>query len=178
MLGERLCLAADGTLLRATPGGAPTAGRYAGPFACTEAGCEQREPPLPSDGEWECRDELGAIVCRGGEPPAGVLEGPRDPGFECARRAAGDEVCVALDPPRPPGGRHRCVLEHEHGELRRCTPDPDAPTLLAPCDDAAACAPPLRCAARRCVPPERSEIACWLDADCAEGACVLGRCAR
>lgn len=174
--GERLCLSSDGSPLRVSPGTGPAAGRYAGPFVCGEAGCEQREPPLPSDGEWECRDELGAIVCRGRGPAAGVVEGPRDPGFECARPSGpGEEICVALDPVSPPGGPHRCVIEHEHGEVRRCVPIDAREGLLAPCGDG--CPAPLVCSVGVCVPPPRDEHGCWLDADCAS-RCVLGRCAR
>lgn len=163
----------------------PRAGRWAGPFVCTEGGCEQHDPPLPSDGEWECRDELGALVCLGGVPAAGVVEGPRDPAFACATLAhpsgGRDQVCVALTSALPNGDLRgwRCVMAHEHGERRRCVLDEAAPPLLSDCATRP-CEVPLVCAdvggGRRCVPPERTERACWIDADCEAGVCVLGRC--
>ena len=163
----------------------PRAGRWAGPFACSEGGCEQHDPPLPSDGEWECRDELGALVCLGGVPAAGVVEGPRDPAFDCATlaepRGGRNEVCVALTSALPDGDLRgwRCVMAHEHGERRRCVPDEAGPPLLSDCIRRP-CEVPLVCAevpeGRRCVPPARTERACWIDGDCDAGVCVLGRC--
>lgn len=176
VLGERLCRDGSGAVIAISAAeDVITAGRFAGPFTCTEVGCDQHDPPLPGDGEWECKDELGALVCRGGERAAGIVEGPRDPGFACAAREDGPEICVALSPSGPEGMRgHRCTLAHEHGERRRCVRDASGPSLLAACG---VCEAPLTCALGRCVPPLRSEQPCWLDADC-EGTCVLGRCTR
>lgn len=149
---------------------------------CTDAGCEQREPPLPSDGEWECRDEHGALVCRGGGAAAGIVEGPRDVGFECARLPDDREVCVALDVPLPEGARagFSCSITHEHGPIRRCVRDPAAPALARDCRDEP-CPAPLVCVdlgpEARCLPPPRSVTACWIDGDCGAGRCALGRCA-
>src|SRR6266567_425961 len=105
-------------------GGAPCVGAAArrargGRFRCAGDACEQAAPAMPDDGEWECVDLDGAVVCRGGIAPAGVVAGPADPGWRCgARRGSTDRICVDLAPDLPDGAARgwRCSFSHERGE--------------------------------------------------------------
>jgi hypothetical protein len=134
---------------------------------CAAGSCEQRVPRLPDDGEWECVDLDGVVVCRGGVPAAGVVAGPPDPGWTCGtRRGSGgprpassgpDRICVDLAPELPDGAARgwRCRFTHDHGERRLCRADPAA-------------APP----APEPLPPP----SCWIDPDCGAGTCRRGSC--
>jgi hypothetical protein len=127
-----------------------------GPFRCAAAVCEQGQPRLPDDGEWECVELDGAVVCRGGVPAAGVVAGPPDPGWRCGvRRGSSERLCVD-DAPELPGPGWRCRFTHEHGERRLCREDASAPP------------PP---------PPPRDPPSCWIDRDCGSGTCRRGSCA-
>lgn len=152
-----------------------------GPFVCTDDHCAQAFPTYPDDGEWECIDTLGVVVCRGGIPAAGVLSGPADASFVCGalpRDDAGRRVCVDATPDVPDGFADdwRCVFDRDGaGEVRRCDRTASRPWLEAPCGT---CPAGLTCVHGRCSLPEGvGPPDCWLDGDCEGGAtCVLARC--
>lgn len=164
-----------------------------GPFSCESEseGCAQAFPAYPDDGEWECMDQSGAVVCFGGIAPAGVRTGPPDEAFACGAPLAGDahgrRVCVDSAPDVPDGSLAdwRCRFDRDataagSREVRRCERAPGREGLGAACSAAAACPPGMRCLTDRCaLEPASGAPDCWLDADCREGAtCVLGHCTR
>jgi hypothetical protein len=154
-----------------------------GPWACDAGRCEQRMARQPDDGNWECADLDGVVVCHGGTAAAGVAPGPPDPGWICgqrrgARAAAVDRVCVDLTPDFPDGQPRgwRCSARHEDGENRSCRRAAAAPALGAACAAPAACKPGDRCLDGRCV-LERPQPDCWIDPDCdAPRRCRRGTC--
>jgi hypothetical protein len=149
-----------------------------GPFVCAGGRCEQRYPRLPDDGQWECIDFDGAIMCRGGGPAAGVVASPLDRGWTCgARRGAPSErICVDFSPDLPDGAGWRCWIEHSGGERRLCVHEDGHPRLSGRCDVARGCGLGRACVSGRCV-PLLPRPACWLDTDCGAGsACRDGSC--
>ncbi|MBI4956542.1 MAG: hypothetical protein HY908_31285 [Myxococcales bacterium] len=154
--------------------------RGGGPFVCEAESCVQRHPRLPDDGEWECADLAGVVVCRGGAPPAGVVAGPPDPGWSCGTRAGHeDRVCVdpAPDTPRGEGRGWSCAFERERRGTRVCVRREDAPGLGANCAVAADCPQGARCDLGRCLPRAPAPD-CWVDPDCGAGSrCAFGTCA-
>lgn len=154
----------------------------AGPFLCTGATCEQHHPRLPDDGEWDCADFAGVVVCRSTSSAAGTPPGSMDAGFVCGPRsgraaAGGERLCVDLAPDFPDGSprRWRCRFAARNGLVRRCDRDDQAHTVTDPCDRMHPCISGLSCAAGRCVPQEPAP-SCWLDADCDHGSCRFGTC--
>lgn len=152
------------------------------PFRCDGGVCTQRHPRMPDDGEWECAAVAGAVVCRGGEAPAGVPKGAVDPGFFCGARttrhaASPERICVDFSPDFPEGRaeKTRCSFAAEGGSTRRCEADPGAHSLGDVCDAQHPCIDGARCIAGRCV-PVRPEPSCWLPADCDHGTCRFGTC--
>lgn len=144
----------------------------------------QAFPTCPDDGEWECLDLEGVVVCRGGVPAAGVRPGPADAAFECAE-LQGDvdhrRVCIDATPDVPverPGHAWRCDFRREGAtEQRRCTRDESGVRLGASCDGARACPEGLRCEDGRCARARTDPPDCWLDSDCEGGRrCVLAHC--
>lgn len=137
---------------------------------------------MPDDGEWECVEMSGVVLCHSRGALAGMATGPMDLGWLCgARRGAsdGERVCVDLDPDRPELASHRqCRFELQHGMPQRsCTPAQQRIVGDACRLDAGECPKGSRCEAGVCL-PARPEPACWLDGDCGDGArCVLGTCA-
>ena len=151
-----------------------------GPFLCTKTECRQVHPRMPDDGEWECIDMGGAVMCHGGEPPAAVVEGPADPGWICGPRAQGprgpEKVCVDFSPDRPGGDIDgwSCTYDHEHGEKRLCRRDPSPKRLGARCE--VGCPDGAACVEGRCA-PARPSPSCWFDTDCEGGRpCRFGTC--
>jgi hypothetical protein len=149
-------------------------------FACRADGaCTQRRPRLPDDGEWECTDRSGAVVCRGGIAAAGVVAGADDPGWLCGSGAPsfwGDRVCVDLSPDVPQeAGGWSCRFEGDADATRLCVPS-SAPRLAGPCDTPGACPDGSACIAGICLPPKPAP-SCFLDSDCASGKCLFGSCA-
>lgn len=151
-------------------------------FTCEGAQCVQRHPRLPDDGEWECGDFSGAVVCRGGEPPAGVAPGARDDGFRCGARTprpnrAMEHVCVDLSPDFPDGdpSKWSCRFDGASGTTRVCERIAGTHRLGDACDREHPCIDGARCAAARCV-PGAPKPACWVAADCDHGACRFGTC--
>jgi hypothetical protein len=150
----------------------------ASPFRCGPAGCTQAHPRLPDDGEWECLDMAGAAICRGGDPAAGVVPGPPDPGWACGARARGSErVCVHLSPEFPEGGAAgwRCRYDHAPAPVRACVRDGAAHNLGDRCAPDRPCVDGALCAEGRCAAPALVP-GCWLDGDCASGRCRFGTC--
>ena len=151
--------------------------RYASdPFVCSGALCTQRHPRMPDDGEWECGDIEGVVVCRGWAEAAGVVAGTADPGWFCGPRrgAKSERICVDFAPDRPAGGEFNCRFQYEPGQpLRACTRGGAAP-IGRSCEGA--CPFGTVCASERCLPLTPSP-ACWLDKDCEGGQkCVHGSC--
>jgi hypothetical protein len=122
-------------------------------------------------------------VCVGGERAAGVAAGPEDAAWICGERRGqeprdplGPRVCVDLAPDFPDGDgrRWRCRNDGASG-ARLCERAEDPGVLGAACDRAHPCLDGALCADGRCV-PARPAPSCWLDADCASGACRFGTC--
>jgi hypothetical protein len=148
------------------------------PFSCWRGECAQTHARLPDDGEWECVDMAGAAVCRGGDPPAGVVPGPPDGRWTCGVRAgAAERICVDLRGDFPEGRAQgwRCHYQHPTRPVRRCRPDPAAHQLGDPCAPRQPCVDGATCVQGRCVAPPPTP-SCWLDTDCAGGACRFGSC--
>jgi hypothetical protein len=147
------------------------------PFACTEGVCRQSHARLPDDGEWECVDLAGAAVCRGGDPPAGVVPGPPDPRWSCGARAGGAErICVdqRADFPDHRAQGWRCRYQNDPRPARVCHRDPAAPHLGDGCTPREPCVDGATCRDGRCVAPPPAP-SCWLDSDC-QGVCQFGSC--
>jgi hypothetical protein len=149
-------------------------------FVCADDVCTQRFPALPDDGEWECLDHDGLVICRGGHGPAGVHAGPPDDAFSCAPLGRDDEgrrVCVDAQPDLPSPEGWRCQFDQEGGEpVRRCERG-DTPRLGDRCGESDACPAGLVCLRGRCALEREGPPECWLDGDCEGGAsCVLARC--
>lgn len=153
--------------------------RGAGAFACTDTTCTQAQPRLPDASFWECIDDEGIVVCRGGEPASGVFPADPDPGWTCGeRRGEPQRICVDLSPDLPNDDARgwRCHFEHSAGEKRLCVRDEAAPAVAAPCTETSACTRGTVCAGGRCL-PLRIDPACWLDRDCGDGRwCRFGAC--
>lgn len=148
--------------------------------------CTQRLVAMPDDGDWECTDQSGLVVCRGGHEAAGVHEGPADEGFSCGAIARDEEhrrVCIDARADQPTVEGWACRHERDHEGpfadvvVRRCTPD-SSPRLGARCDEGA-CPAGLACRADRCVLANDAPPDCWLDTDCQGGStCVLAHCSQ
>lgn len=130
-------------------------------FACDGGRCVQRHVRLPDDGEWRCAESKGVAWCAGGEPAAGVVKAPAARGFVCGtrrrpRNGRTERVCVDEAPDYPAGerGSYHCRFLQERGTQREC----------------------VRQATEIRPPASRSAPDCWVDADCAPGACDRGRC--
>lgn len=165
-------------------------GRAASAFVCEAGRCVQRQPRMPDDGEWECADLAGAVVCRGGIAPAGVSVGARDVGWICGERADGGAfgraVCVDFAPDLPDvqnardhdgGGHWECSYSYVTLRAERvCVPRTAKAGFLGDaCAADGSCLRGARCAGGRCLPP-RPRPSCWLDAECARGHCNFGSC--
>lgn len=148
------------------------------PFTCAAHSCRQAYARLPDDGEWECVDQAGAVICRGGDPPAGVMAGPPDRRWRCGPRPGGAErICVDLHPDFPGGAARGWRCRHEGGvrPARSCQRDPDAHNLGDPCAPARPCVDGATCEDGRCQAPALGP-GCWLDQDCGLGVCRFGSC--
>ena len=147
------------------------------PFLCLDGACTQPHPRLPDDGEWECLDMAGAAICRGGEPAAGVVPGPPDRRWSCGARPGGERICVDLDGdlPRDRTARWRCEYRNSPRPVRRCRADPAVHLLGDPCTPRQPCVDGTTCRDGRCLAPAPTP-SCWLDGDCASGACRFGSC--
>ena len=146
------------------------------PFHCQDGACTQPHPRLPDDAEWECLDMAGAAICHGGEPAAGVVPGAPDRRWTCGTRGA-ERICVELngDIPGDRTSRWRCQYGNSPHPVRRCRIDPDVHLLGDPCTSRQPCVDGAACRDGRCVAPPPAP-SCWLDGDCASGACRFGSC--
>jgi hypothetical protein len=144
----------------------------------------QRHPRFPDDGEWTCAETGGAVVCSGGDAPAGVAINVTDPRWSCGKRRRSarppednERVCVDFSPDFPDGRAHgwRCGYTSEHGVTRVCERGSTEHALGEPCDPAHPCLDGLACLNGTCV-PEKSDPACAFDRDCDSGVCRFGTC--
>ena len=158
-------------------------GLTSGPFLCEAGRCIQRYPRMPDDGEWECIDMDGAVMCRRGVPPAGVVTGPPDTGWICGERVIEErreQVCVDFSPDLPGGASHgwRCRYDHKRRERKICRETDRGAALGVRCESGAQCPDTLICVAGRCVPRAPEPVSCWFDEECGPGRmCHLGTCA-
>jgi hypothetical protein len=133
--------------------------RAASRFACQGDKCRQAQPRLPDTGEWRCAEFGHVVWCAGGEPAAGVVRGPSDPGYRCGPRwgSGNERVCIDQRPdyPESQSETFQCSFEQERGIARVCR---------------TAHASPHADLAARALP------ACWLDRDCPSGGCDRGAC--
>lgn len=148
------------------------------PFVCQKDRCVQSPLRMPDNGEWECVEIAGAVVCRALSEAAGIPSGTTDPAFVCdARVAHGERICVDLSPDPPPGlDSWSCRVAYDGGAAARvCIPSKEsrigsACVATSDCPDAAACV------GGRCL-PEAPKPGCWFDQDCGQGArCRYGSC--
>jgi hypothetical protein len=151
-------------------------------FSCVGARCTQRPARRPDDGEWTCVETAGATLCLGSAAPAGVVAGPPDAAWICGARrgpraAKGGRVCVDLSPDFPDAdlGAWSCRAGNGAVGTRVCERGARAGSLGVPCDRARPCVDGAACAEGRCA-PARPSPSCWLDEDCAGGACRFGSC--
>jgi hypothetical protein len=148
-------------------------------FQCRGRRCSQEQPRLPDDGEWECADVAGAVLCRGGSEPAGVAHASADPGWLCGARhhgKNGERVCVDLDPDLPERTELRsCHFEFDGARMRRVCEPSDHPLLGDACTHPDLCPAGSDCSAGVCIPPHPRPN-CWGDADCELGQCRFGSC--
>ncbi len=154
-----------------------------GPFACGDGGCVQDHPRMPDDGEWECFERGGAVVCHGGEPAAGVVAGRRDEAWICGERRGAPgrtRVCVDLAPDRPDDGSfsHCTVQQRAAGARQVCGPTKE-PSLGGACEADLGCPAGAACVSRVCLPARAPLGECWQDTDCGAGeVCVFATCAK
>jgi hypothetical protein len=150
-------------------------------FRCRGARCTQVLPRVPDDGEWECADLGGAVLCRGGAAPAGVARPSHDPGWRCGARrqsSAAERVCLDLDPdyPNARSKSFRCRYELEGAKLTRSCESSNEPLLGLRCRSQAECPVDASCISGICLPPSLTPN-CWGALDCAaDERCVYGSC--
>lgn len=154
--------------------------RGTGAFACDAAGsCVQRRPRYPDDGEWECADRHGVVICRGGVAAAGVASAPSDPGWLCGQGSSspwGRRVCVDLSPDVPDEERgYSCRFEGTAGDEQRVCVESKAARVGGPCVARTDCPSGCACAGGACLPP-MPVPSCFVDADCGSGECAFGTC--
>ncbi len=154
--------------------------QLASSFHCREHRCYQEQPRLPDDGEWECADLAGIVICRGGAPAAGVAGPNVDPGWICGPRrnsTTQERICLDLDADLPTQERsaRSCRFEVLGARLRRVCESKATTRFGDPCSRDAACPEAGRCVRGVCLPP-RVDPDCWNDFDCGEGRCSYGSC--
>jgi len=153
-----------------------------GPFVCERKRCTQTYPRMPDDGEWECIDMDGTVMCRRGVPAAAVVVGKPDVGWMCGDRITEEgkeRVCVDFSPDLPDGATRgwRCRYDHKRRERKICRESDRDPGLLSACDANAPCPDTLACAGARCVPRAPRVVSCWFDKECENGQeCHLATC--
>lgn len=152
---------------------------FASPFVCQRGRCVQRRPRLPDDGEWECTETGGAVLCRGGAAPAGVVRPQAGWGYTCASRPGHPEerLCLDVDPDLPTelDATVRCNFEVTAGRAQRVCVSSEAPRLGNRCQTATDCPAGARCIREVCVPPTLTP-ACFRDPDCGLERCTLASC--
>lgn len=152
-------------------------------FQCANARCVQRRPRLPDDGDWECNDLGGAVLCRGGGELTGVARRVADGGWTCGSRPSRrrgrvpERLCLDLDPDYPAGIRDDfvCHFATEGSRpVRHCEPG-TAFKVGDVCANSSECPLHARCVAKTCV-LQSWQPNCWADIDCASGVCRFGTC--
>ena len=148
-------------------------------FQCRGTRCSQEQPRKPDDGEWECSDLSGVVLCRGGSEPAAVVHVSTDRGWLCGSRRggkSGERVCLDLDPDLPEkAGVRACHFEIDGARSRRVCERAEKPLLGDACTHSDLCPSGSECVAGLCLPP-RPFPSCWGDADCRLGQCRFGTC--
>ncbi len=151
----------------------------AGKFVCTGTLCTQRFARLPDDGQWECADLDGAVLCHFIAPASGIAAGRADPGFSCGSRRGkpGERVCVDFAPDYPDGaGPWHCRFDHTGGDVARLCEHGGRLALGGACGSG--CPAGSACASGVCLPLAPAPD-CWLDQDCRAGErCAFGTCRR
>ena len=147
------------------------------PFTCDQNRCVQSPLRVPDNGEWECVEIAGAIICRSPSEAAGIPRGPVEAGFVCGNRAGhGELVCVDLSPDPPPLPSWSCRVTYDSGSAARVCSAAKEPKLGDICVRASDCPAGASCVGGRCL-PDQSKPACWFDQDCGHDArCRYGSC--
>ena len=154
------------------------------PFACAEDRCVQAHPVMPDDGDWTCGETAGVTLCTGGETAAGVAPAGVAPGWLCGDRrgssrgpAKAERVCRDAAPDFPDGNATgwRCRYGGPALPRRECVRDQANHVVGEACDARHPCVDGALCADGVCVLALRVP-SCWVDADCAGGACRFGNC--
>jgi len=137
---------------------------------------------MPDNGEWECVEIAGAVVCRALADAAGIPSGITDPAFACGARAVhGERICVDLSPDPPPSrpaglDSWSCRVTYDSGSAARVCTSSKELRVGGACADASDCPAATACVGGRCL-PEEPKPACWFDQDCGQGArCRYGSC--
>lgn len=139
----------------------------------------QRRYALPDEDEWECAEIKGISYCRTTGAAAGVARRAPLPFWICGDGPEGRRICTDPDPDRPADVQASLACHFDHSPPRRrwCetkTMDDGACRADADCGGGALCIE-SRCA------PLVSELRCYFDRDCGEGAgqtCRWGECLR
>lgn len=148
------------------------------PFVCDQNRCVQAPPRMPDNGEWECVEMAGAVICRSLAEAAGIPRGPEDAAFVCGTRAGhGERICVDLSPDPPPGlASWGCRVTYDRGSAARVCTATNEPRVGGSCTSDANCPAAVPCVGGRCL-PDQPKPACWFDQDCGRGArCRYGSC--
>jgi hypothetical protein len=158
-------------------------GGSAGPFVCKDGHCDEEHLRMPDDGEWECFERAGVVVCRGAGPAAGVIAGRRDEGWICGdRRDAGAaaRICVDLAPDRPDDPSFdACMIQQKSGVVRRVCTQNAEPAVGRACSGDDTCPRGATCERGACLPARAPQGECWLDTDCGAGeACAFATCVK
>lgn len=135
---------------------------------------------MPDDGEWECSDLSGLVLCRGGMAPAGLAGVNADPGWICGQRRHGkpnERVCLDLDPDLPSleSSARTCRYEILGARSRRICEARGGTRFGDPCSRNEVCPIGGSCVHGVCLPP-RVTPDCWSDFDCGQGRCSFGSC--
>jgi hypothetical protein len=151
---------------------------HGAPFECQKEHCLQSPLRMPDNGEWECVEMAGAVICRSLSQAAGIPPGALDASFVCgARIGHGEPVCVDLSPDPPPGlDSWSCRVTYDGGApARTCTASKE-PHIGGQCASVSDCPVATACIGERCL-PDQPKPGCWFDQDCGQGArCHYGSC--
>jgi hypothetical protein len=149
------------------------------PFTCNQNRCVQSPLRMPDNGEWECVEMAGAVICRFLAEAAGIARGPLEAGFVCGNRAGhGELVCVDFspDPPPLPLGSWSCRVTYDSGSATRACTAAKEPKLGDRCTSNGDCPAGASCVSGRCL-PDQPKPGCWFDQDCGQSAqCRYGSC--
>jgi hypothetical protein len=148
------------------------------PFACGQDRCVQSPLRTPDNGEWECVEMAGAVICRSLSAAAGVAPGVLDAAFVCGLRVGhGERICVDLSPDPPPGlASWSCRVTYDGGSAARVCTSAQVPHVGGRCASNRDCPVATACIGGRCLPDEPKPV-CWFDQDCGQSQrCRYGSC--